>query len=192
MRPQQQVVFEGQSLLNIPFQYPIPWHIGEALTEPTAIRCGAISGTTMASRSATVAQRIDQHTFSYDHNVCVLMQCQTEVQSGTAPATINAAQEAYATARLTAGFDTVVVFTVPAIDSSYLEPDSATKMANRVTLNGLTVASSTYDAVVDLSDDAGFENLSSGYFIDGLHLSNAGALAAANMLLPVLAQFGVV
>jgi hypothetical protein len=184
------IVWDGQSLANVPdaaTAYPAVVHASLTHTDK-AVR--ARNGTTWATRTVNADRRVDPLVRAVNGTRTLIDAGGTsDIDNGMTAAAILADAEAYWTARRSAGFDLIIACTVPPI-AGY----SAPELAVRSTLNGSILASSVPDAVVDWTAIPELEDpTDTDYFDpDGIHFDANGAAVAGAAILPVyLAALGV-
>jgi hypothetical protein len=180
VRPGTHVVFDGQSLNNSPSATSFPAQLMSGRTVPWSNV--AINGTAVDALATTAPARRDpvlQHTAT---SVLVFVGGQSDLVLNDSAATLLADLESYATASRAAGADKIIMSTIPP-STGYTAPQEAV----RVAVNPLILASSAFDAVIDLATATNLTDASNiTYYADGLHWTTAGALAAATAAAPVL------
>ena len=195
LSPATLLAFEGQSLVNIPEDGSLAVVLPPLLDTDVEPVNGAINGTTMDTRSATVASRIDQHAPRYSQSVCIFSNGQAEIQADEAGADIQAEEETYAAARRSAGFDYVIASTMPPIiveESPGEYGITAAQELERQAYNTALRASDAYDALIDLDADPLFSTWTTdGYNVDGAHFSDEGMARYAELAAAALAEIGI-
>lgn len=181
--PRNRVVFDGQSLNLLPIGSRWPSlamaRRGEHWNNQSN---GSTSWTSLHKRAPQIVYPLA----ALASNAVLVLGIGGEtdlMDESDSGATVYADLVAYSAAAKTAGFDKVLGLTIPP-STAFTSPQNTARL-NANTLI-LADASGAFDAKVDVSvaplDDAS----NTTYYSDGLHLTAAGALAVADLVLPVL------
>ena len=195
LSPKTLLAFEGQSLMNIPADGGLAVVLPPLLSTDTYPVNGCINGTSMDTRSSSVASRIDQHAPRYTTSVCIFSNGQAEIQADDSGESIQAEEETYAAARRSAGFDYVIASTMPPLiveESPGEYGITAEQEIERLAYNAALRASNAYDAIIDLDADPLFSTwTTAGYNVDGAHFSATGMARYAVLAQAALAEIGI-
>lgn len=185
------ITYDGQSLLLAPSGGPFaPDYVAAALVHPFRSVNTAVLGTTYTQRSVDVATRTDIYVAKVG-GVRNYVDCggSSDLANGATSTALIAAAETYWNARKTAGFNKVVVCTVP--PAAIIMGGAETQ---RVAYNIAVRASAVPNALADLAADSRLQDINDAtYFqtIDKTHPTAAGAQVVASLIAAALATVGV-
>ena len=172
------VVFDGQSLNNTP---------EEGLTFPVQVMRGrsedwvntAQNGLSWTRLAASADRRVFRHA-TEGHDTLVMNGGTSDIAEGDTGESLYAEEVAYAGAARRAGFERVIILTLPP-SAFFTAPQDAEREAHNALL--LEDPDGAFDAVVDV---ASLVPLGHGFYLDGIHWSEAGARKAAQAVREVL------
>jgi len=174
------VVFDGQSLNLYPEQtYP------ERLMDGRGVRYAvvALDGRSWAELAVDVESRLLSH--ADDANTTILVMCggTANIGSGQSADDYYSEEVTYARAAREAGFDLIMNTTLVPSSTFTVAQERARQEANRLKLEDPDGA---FDAVADLTAHPLLSKEADGGYIDGIHWTDEGAQAAAEVVAPVL------
>src|SRR5690606_17387894 len=141
-----------------------------------------LPGTTYAQRTTNAATRVDPFVSNAARNVLIDIAGQSDLLNSLTAEQLLVAAESYAADRRAAGFDRIVVTTVPSMTDAW--GWDANMEEQRVAYNDLLLNSTAFDAVADIASIPELADPSdTTYFSDGLHPTPAGA----DLMAPVIA-----
>lgn len=183
MRPSTLVVFDGQSLNNIPSGGDMPAAVMNG--RGVAWANVSISGQAWSTLAGSASKRCHPLATSHGTSVLILNGGQSDILNtgdDDTAATALADMESYADNARTAGFDTIIACTLP--PSTSFDADDETQ---RLALNAAIRTSDSWDEVVDLAANEDLDDASDlTYYSDGLHWTAVAAAAAASSVGAVL------
>lgn len=179
-RSEVAVIFDGQSLNLYPdVGYPERLMQGRGISYSVV----AVDGRSWRALALDADDRVLSHADDANTTILVMNGGTSNIDSGQSAVDYYSDEVAYASAARAAGFDLVIVTTLPT--SSTFEPaeERARQDANRLKLEDPEEA---FDAVADLAAHPLLAKEQDGGYIDGIHWTDAGAQAAAEVVAPVL------
>lgn len=185
------LVFDGQSL-NRTGGYPIKVRTATGYGATfMPYRIAAISGLDWETLAGSFATRTAPHAKTGAVNTLMLNGGQTGCSEGDSAATLRSNAAAYADLGFAAGFDHVLVTTIPAASSAYYDAAAETQRQSfNSTLLSTGVSSGDFSAVVDIASAidavADPDGTDPTYYADIVHWTPAGAQVAADVVGPAL------
>lgn len=179
------IVFDGQSLNNLPDPPGnFPTLVLDALDLPGYN--AAVNQLSWTGLATTAAQRLHPYAIG-GRTILVMTGGQADLtRDGDTGRKLYEEEVDYANAARAAGFDVIVITTIPPARLLY----SGTQPAERLAHNRLLLEdpSGAFDHVVDVAGDPRLADPTGPSFSDGIHPSASGAAVIAELLEPVLAS----
>jgi hypothetical protein len=179
MRPVPVVVCDGQSLNNYPTTVgSFPDLLATSLGSDAVVLNQAHDGLSWTTLSTDASLRVDHYPALYVRSILLMTGGQSDLAEFDTGRKVYLDFVEYAAARRAAGYDAVIVATIPT-SAHYTAPMESA----RLECNDQLRASTEFDGLADF-DRAMPDTTDPDVFEDFLHLSAGGAIIAHDLFLP--------